>query len=64
MTSPESQNKTQGHKMNKYTTAQLKAALVELHKMDELAAYQLAFNELNRRMGDDAFDAWCDEVGI
>lgn len=53
--------------MNKFTTAQLKAALVELHKMttdDSAKAYRMAFDELNSRMGDDEFDAWCDEVGI
>ena len=50
--------------MNKFTTEQLKAALVELYKLDELAAYQLAFDELNSRMGDDAFDLWLDEAGI
>lgn len=50
--------------MKKFTTTQLKNALIELHKTNETGAYQLAFDELNRRMGDDAFDAWCDEVGI
>ena len=50
--------------MNKFTTKQLKAALVELHKTNENAAYQLAFDELNCRMGDDAFDSWLAEVGI
>ena len=50
--------------MNKFTNEQLKAALVELYKINELAAYQLAFDELNARMGDDAFDSWLDEVGI
>ena len=50
--------------MNKFTTAQLKAALIELHKTNETKAYQLAFDEMNLRMGYDAFDAWLDEVGI
>ena len=50
--------------MNKFTTEQLKAALIDLYKTNETGAYQLAFDELNRRMGDDAFDAWLDEVGI
>ena len=53
--------------MNKFSTAQLKAALVELHKLnteEAFKAYRMTFAELHRRMGDDAFDAWCDEVGI
>lgn len=50
--------------MNKFTNEQLKAALVELYTTNELAAYQLAFDELNYRIGDDAFDSWLDEVGI
>jgi hypothetical protein len=29
-----------------------------------LAAYALAFDELNRRMGDQAFDAWLDANGL
>lgn len=53
--------------MNKYSTSQLKAALIELHKRndeDSNRAYRLTFDELNARMGGDAFDAWLQEVGI
>lgn len=53
--------------MNKYSTGQLKAALIELHKRNDEAAnraYRMTFDELNARMGDDAFDAWLEEVGI
>lgn len=53
--------------MNKFTTEQLKAALLELYKrndQDSNAAYALAFEELNRRMGDQAFDAFLDANGL
>lgn len=53
--------------MNKFTTAQLKAAMIELYKLNTEAArlaYRMTFDELHRRMGDDAFDAWCDDAGI
>ena len=53
--------------MSKYTTEQLKAALIELHKMnseDAGRAFRIAFDELNARMGDDAFDSFLDSTGI
>lgn len=53
--------------MNSYSTKQLKAALIELHKRndeDSNRAYRMTFDELHNRMGDDAFDSWLEEVGI
>lgn len=54
-------------KMKKYTTQQLKDATLGLYKMkgqEALRAYQLAFGELEKRLGEDAFLEWCDSVGI
>jgi len=48
--------------MSKFTTEQLQTALISLRKKsdaDSVAAYELTFDELATRMGDD-FDAWCD----
>lgn len=53
--------------MDKFTTKQLQDALLGLYRKndaDSNAAYQMTFDELHRRMGDDAFDAWLDSVGI
>lgn len=53
--------------MSKFTTQQLQDAMLGLYKKndaDSNAAYQMTFEELHRRMGDDAFDAWLDSVGI
>lgn len=53
--------------MNKFTTEQLKEALIGLYGRkdeDSNAAYALAFDELNRRMGDQAFDAFLDANGF
>lgn len=53
--------------MNKFTTEQLKAALLGLrtrNDQDGNAAYALAFDELHSRMGDDAFDSWLDANGL
>ena len=52
--------------MNKFTTEQLKAALVGLHSKtdaDSEAAFQMTFDEVCNRMGDEAFDAWCEAQG-
>lgn len=49
--------------MDKFTTAQLQAALIALrakNDADSIAAYEMTFDELHKRMGDVAFDAWCD----
>ena len=49
-------------KMNKYTTRQLQDSLVQLHERsdaDGIAAYEMTFAEVHRRMGDVAFDDWC-----
>lgn len=55
--------------MEKYTTEQLKSALIGLHKMKttdplNLKAYQLAFDELEKRMGSESFDKWLDDNNI
>lgn len=53
--------------MEKYTTAQLKAALIELRKRDDkdaVLAYRMAFDALADRLGDEEFDKWMDEVGF
>jgi hypothetical protein len=53
----------------KFTTEQLKEALLGTQSAiglrdrcdpDGFIAYQMTFDELHRRMGDVAFDAWCD----
>lgn len=52
--------------MNKFTTAQLQAALIGLRSKndaDSVAAYEMTFEEVARRMGDEAFDVWCDAQG-
>jgi hypothetical protein len=48
--------------MEKFTTKQLQNALVGLYKMktkEAFDAYQMTFEEVEKRMGDD-FDAWMD----
>lgn len=53
--------------MEKFTTQQVKNALIELQKMkseDAFRAYRMAFEELNERLGDDAFDAFLDANGL
>ncbi len=52
--------------MEKFTTEQLKAALIGLYgKNDEdsNAAFEMTFDEVCRRMGEEAFDAWCEQQG-
>lgn len=52
--------------MSKYTTKQLQEALIGLRARqdaDGAAAYQMTFDELALRMGDEAFDAWCEAQG-
>ena len=52
--------------MSKFTTEQLKAALVELRNKsdaDSTAAFQMAFDEVAERIGDECFDAWCEQQG-
>jgi len=48
--------------MEKYTTQQLKTALIGLYARNEPDAYAMVFDELHQRMGDDAFDQFIDEV--
>ncbi len=53
--------------MNKYTTEQLQAALIGLYARkdeDANAAYRMTFEELNKRMGDEAFDQFLDTNNI
>jgi hypothetical protein len=52
--------------MNKFTTAQLQAALIALRSRkdaDGVAAYYMTFDEVAARMGDAAFDAWAESLG-
>ena len=47
--------------MNKFTTTQLQTALIGLRARtdaDGVAAWRMTFDEVCRRMGEDAFDAW------
>ena len=49
------------NKMQKFTTKQLQDALIAMFKAKSCDdAYQMTFEEINKRMGDEAFDAWCD----
>mgnify|MGYP000860247212 FL=1 len=53
--------------MGKFTTHQLQAAMIGLRaRTDEasVAAYEMTFDEVARRMGDEAFDAWCEAQGF
>ena len=49
--------------MTNFTIKQLQAAFIELYKMDNMPAYQLCFELLEAKMGEDAFDAWMDKMG-
>ena len=54
------------NKMSKYTTEQLKAALIGLYGMkgdDANAAFEMTFDEVCSRMGEVAFDEWCEYQG-
>ena len=49
--------------LEKFTTEQLQESAIGLRDRcdpDGFIAYQMTFDELHRRMGDVAFDAWCD----
>lgn len=51
--------------MEKFTTNQLQAALIGLrakNDKDSTAAYEMTFDEVAKRMGDE-FDAWLDVQG-
>lgn len=53
--------------MSKFTTKQLQDALIGLRAKtdaDSVSAYEMTFDEVARRMGDEAFDAWCEKVGF
>jgi len=48
--------------MSKFTTTQLQQALIALrakNDADSIAAWDMTFDQVAQRMGDDAFDAWC-----
>lgn len=52
--------------LEKFTTAQLQNALIGLRARNDqeaVDAYEMTFDEVARRMGDEAFDAWCDKMG-
>ena len=52
--------------MEKFTTEQLKNALIEIQKMpttpEIVSASVMTCNELEKRMGEDAFYDWFDKV--
>jgi len=53
--------------MPNFTTAQLQAALIGLRTKtdaDSVTAYEMTFDEVAKRMGDEAFDAWCEKAGF
>ena len=52
--------------MDKFTTKQLQQAMIELRKLndkDSIAAFEMTFDEVCSRIGDEAFDAWCESLG-
>jgi hypothetical protein len=49
--------------MQKFTTQQLQDALIGLRNTVNLEAYYMTYDEVCMRMGEDAFDAWCDALG-
>lgn len=56
--------KTNGiSKMSKFTTKELQAALIELRTTNNNDAFEMTFDEVSKRMGNDAFDAWCEAQG-
>ena len=50
--------------MTNFTTKQLKAALIELYSMDNMKAYQLCFDLLELKIGEDAMDSFLDSQGV
>ena len=59
----ESKQRIRGSKMDKFTTKQLKEAMISLCSLKDDAsfrAYQMVFDELHSRLGDEAFDSFCD----
>ena len=56
----------ESEKMEKFTTEQLKQALIGLRAKndeDSAEAFEMTFDEVAERMGDEAFDEWCDSLG-
>lgn len=59
--------KQQAAQLSSYTEQQLKLAIIHLYECnsdDENRAYRLAFNELERRIGGEALDAFLDKHGF
>lgn len=50
--------------MKNFTVAQLKAALIELYSMDNMEAYQLCFDLLEAKIGEEALDAFLDAYNL
>ena len=52
------------NKMNKFTTAQLKAAIIEMNSNTDIdnAAFDLALNELENRMTESDFVAFVESI--
>lgn len=53
--------------MDKFTTKQLKEAMISLCSLKDDAsfrAYQMVFDELHSRLGDEAFDSFCDAYSL
>jgi hypothetical protein len=55
------------NKMQKFTLTQLQEVMIGLRSHSDensFAAWRMVFDEVHRRMGDDAFDKWCTSIGI
>lgn len=53
--------------MSKFTTEQLQQAMIDLYPkkdIDSCTAYAMTFEEVHKRMGDEAFDAWLEANGL
>jgi hypothetical protein len=51
--------------MEKFSTEQLKAALVAMrNRADAADAYSMVVGELYERMGDEAADQWFEQAGL
>jgi hypothetical protein len=62
-TTKDSKMTTFSKKCEKFTTEQLQASLIELYNCKDQAssdAYSLTFEVVCERMGEEAFDTWCD----
>ncbi len=50
--------------MRNFTIPQLKAAIIELYTMDNIQAYQLCFDLLEEKIGEEAMDLFLDGQGF